>query len=201
MVWTRRPDRCGQFAPAFVEPYGALVVDGDRIVLVIRAHGANGVADYIEARVVGGHEKEQYRQSSLRGRCLVVCRFIIEFEFRRCLRLAGRILLICERKPELDAVLTEEITHGPALDSSKPRGITERDPLAFVAGDRSCNALVFVFSELFTHEISQRIARATKHTSLDSTLDEEIEIVWIGAGDSSHPAIRTYVFRRSMNVV
>jgi hypothetical protein len=56
-----------------------------------------------------------------------------------------------------------------------------------------------VILEVFTHELSQRIALATKHTSFDSALDEEVEIVWIGAGDSSHRSIPDYVFILFMN--
>ena len=33
--------------PAGVKPYSTLVVDGDRIVLMIRAYGTDGVADYM----------------------------------------------------------------------------------------------------------------------------------------------------------
>jgi hypothetical protein len=36
-----------------------------------------------------------------------------------------------------------------------------------------------VVLEVFTHELSQRIALAPEHTSLDSSLDEEVEVVWI----------------------
>ena len=39
--------------PVGVKPYSALVVDGDRIVLMIRAYGTDGVADYMADRAVG----------------------------------------------------------------------------------------------------------------------------------------------------
>jgi len=48
--------------------------------------------------------------------------------------------------------------------------------------------------EIFTHELSQRIALATKYTSLDSTLNGEVEVVWIRPGDSCHRSISDYVF-------
>lgn len=39
--------------PAGVKPYSTLVVDGNRIVLMIRAYGTEGVADYMADRAVG----------------------------------------------------------------------------------------------------------------------------------------------------
>ncbi len=39
--------------PAGVKPYSTLVVDRDRLVLMIRAYGTDGVADYMADRAVG----------------------------------------------------------------------------------------------------------------------------------------------------
>jgi hypothetical protein len=36
-----------------------------------------------------------------------------------------------------------------------------------------------VVLEVLTHEFTQRIALPPEHTSLDSTLNEEVKIVWI----------------------
>jgi len=124
---------------------------------------------------------------------------ITEFEFARCRYFVGCVVFVNESEAELNTVLTENIPHRPAIDIGKARSITECDPLAFVKGNRSCNALTFVVLEVVTHELSQRIALATKHTSLDSPLDEEIEIVWIGTGNSSHRSLLDYVFILFMN--
>ncbi len=44
--------------------------------------------------------------------------------------------------------------------------------------------------EVFTHELAQRIALATKQTSLDSTLNEEVKVI----GDE--PVIRAMVLTK-----
>ena len=81
-------------------------------------------------------------------------------------------MFINESKAEFDAVLTEEIAHRPAIDIGKTRSIPECDSFAFVERNRSRNALILVVFEVFADELAQRIALASEHASLDSTLDE-----------------------------
>ncbi len=139
------------------------------------------------------------RHLSFRRRLSAIRVCIIKFELARHLCFVGCVVFVNEAEAEFNAVLTEDVTHRPAVDSSESRRITERNLFTFVERNCGRNTLVLVVFEVFTHELSQRIALTPKHTSLNSTLDEEIEIVRIGASDAGHRSGIDYVFILFMN--
>ena len=81
------------------------------------------------------------RHLSFRTRFLVALVLITIFEFT-CLYLVRCVVFVNEPEAKFKTVLTEDVTHRLAVDTSESRSITECGPLAFVEGDRSCNTLV-----------------------------------------------------------
>jgi len=104
---------------------------------------------------------------------------MIEFEFACCLFLVGCVFFVNEpgriSTPcswRMSRIVQRSASASLAASPSEIRSRSWR-------GDRSCDSLVFVVLEIFAHELAQRIALASKHASLDNTLDQEVEVVRI----------------------
>jgi len=82
------------------------------------------------------------RHLSFRTRFLVALVLITIFEFTCRLYLVRCVVFVNEPETKFKTVLTEDVTHRLAVDTSESRSITECGPLAFVEGDRSCNTPV-----------------------------------------------------------
>ncbi len=92
--------------------------------------------------------------SSFGPRLLGVHVLIIEFEVTRWLCFVGCVVFVNEPEAEFDAMLTEDISHRPAIDIGKSRGITEWNSFVFVERNRGRNTLVFVVFELFADKFA-----------------------------------------------
>lgn len=90
---------------------------------------------------------------SSRARLLIVDRSLVAERELLCSRyLVDRVVLISEAPSKIDAMLTEDVPHRPAVNVGESNSVTERDPFAFESGNCDCDSLGFVTLEGFPYE-------------------------------------------------